>query len=467
MAAPDWSAPFSLHSYCVSQELGFVLSDPLQELPPYYQPWMDIALHVPQLVEAHQLRSCVDQMPLLSSQFLNLHRELRLAHLALGVMTMGYIWQEGEKNTVEMLPQNLAIPYWEVSQRLGLPPILTHADTVLANWRKKDPLGPFAIDNLELLVSIPGGDCAQGFFLVTLLVELAAASGIWNIPTVINGVRNGNAAAVAGALEAIGRSLQDMKDALQLMHGDVSHTHTHTHTHTHPYCIFNVFLFLVHVKPAVFYGIMRIFLSGWKDNPSMPSGLVYQGVQPEPLEYSGGSAAQSSLLHCFDELLGVEHGGKSGAFLTRMRSYMPPAHRKLIEDISLQTPLKTFVQQRASEELTQAFQNCLTKLLALRNYHITVVSRFITIPAARARQIREQTSGVEELISKAPAALEEMGTGGSSIMTFLKHVRRETKEAFLSESEDAATGAEPEDHLGSSAETKQSTAQLINYGAGR
>ncbi|TNM90144.1 hypothetical protein fugu_004378 [Takifugu bimaculatus] len=441
MAAPDWSAPFSLHSYCVSQELGFVLSDPLQELPPYYQPWMDIALHVPQLVEAHQLRSCVDQMPLLSSQFLNLHRELRLAHLALGVMTMGYIWQEGEKNTAEMLPQNLAIPYWEVSQRLGLPPILTHADTVLANWRKKDPLGPFAIDNLELLVSIPGGDCAQGFFLVTLLVELAAASGIWNIPTVINGVRNGNAAAVAGALEAIGRSLQDMKDALQLMH--------------------------VHVKPAVFYGIMRIFLSGWKDNPSMPSGLVYQGVQPEPLEYSGGSAAQSSLLHCFDELLGVEHGGKSGAFLTRMRSYMPPAHRKLIEDISLQTPLKTFVQQRASEELTQAFQNCLTKLLALRNYHITVVSRFITIPAARARQIREQTSGVEELISKAPAALEERGTGGSSIMTFLKHVRRETKEAFLSESEDAATGAEPEDHLGSSAETKQSTAQLINYGAGR
>lgn len=41
----------------------------------------------------------------------------------------------------KMLPHNLAIPYWEVSQRLGLPPILTHADTVLANWRKKDPLG--------------------------------------------------------------------------------------------------------------------------------------------------------------------------------------------------------------------------------------------------------------------------------------------------------------------------------------
>lgn len=50
----------------------------------------------------------------------------------------------------------------------------------------------------------------------------------------------------------------------------------------------------------------------WKDNPCMPKGLVYEGVQAEPIEYSGGSAAQSSLLHCFDELLGVRHKASSG-----------------------------------------------------------------------------------------------------------------------------------------------------------
>lgn len=44
----------------------------------------------------------------------------------------------------------------------------------------------------------------------------------------------------------------------------------------------------------------------------MPKGLVYEGVHTEPMEYSGGSAAQSSLLHCFDELLGVKHEPKSG-----------------------------------------------------------------------------------------------------------------------------------------------------------
>ncbi|XP_041792229.1 indoleamine 2,3-dioxygenase 1 [Chelmon rostratus] len=399
---------FSLDAYHVSEELGFILPDPLEELPPYYQPWMDIALRVPELVQSHELRSHINKMPLLSSQFLQKHRELRLAHLVLSMMTMGYTWQEGENNTVEILPRNLAVPFWEVSQRLGLPPILTHADAALANWRKKDPEGPFDMENLELLVSLPGGDSVRGFFIVTLLVELAAVPALRNIATVINGVRSGDTEAVTRALEDISQSIQDMIDALKLMH--------------------------VYVEPSVFYGVIRIHLSGWKDNPCMPNGLVYEGVQKEPMEYSGGSAAQSSLLHCFDELFGVKHEGKSGAFLTRMRDYMLPAHKQLIQDISLQPSLKRFVQQQSSERLNQAFQLCVTRLLALRSYHINIVSRFITVPAARARQLRNQSQEPEpELISRAPAALEERGTGGSGIMSFLKTVRDQTKDALLPE----------------------------------
>uniref|UniRef100_UPI0037E983EF indoleamine 2,3-dioxygenase 1 n=1 Tax=Semicossyphus pulcher TaxID=241346 RepID=UPI0037E983EF len=399
---------FSLDSYHFSEELGFILPDPLEELPPYFQPWMDIALRVSELVNAHELRSLINKMPLLSCHFLQTHRELRLAHLALSAMTMGYVWQEGENNTVEMLPQSLAVPFWEVSQRLGLPPILTHADAVLANWRKKDPEGPFDMENLELLVSLPGGDSVRGFFMVTLLVELAAVPALMNIPAVINGVRCGDTEALARALEDISQSIQDMTDTLKQMH--------------------------VYVEPSVFYGIMRIYLSGWKDNPCMPNGLVYEGVSTEPMEFSGGSAAQSSLLHCFDELLGVKHEARSGAFLTRMRNYMLPAHKQLIQDISSQPCLKTFVQQQASERLNQAFQHCVTKLLSLRNYHINMVSRFISVPAARARQLRNQSKdSVREMISRAPTALEERGTGGSGIMTFLKTVRDQTRDAFLPE----------------------------------
>lgn len=123
-----------------------------------------------------------------------------------------------------------------------------------------------------------------------------------------------------------------------------------------------------------------------------------------------------------------------GAFLTRMRNYMPPAHKLLTQDISLQPSLKRFVQQQASERLNQAFQHCVTKLLALRSYHINVVSRFITVPAARARQLRNQSQELEgEMISRAPTALEERGTGGSGIMIFLKTVRDQTKGTLLPE----------------------------------
>lgn len=43
----------------------------------------------------------------------------------------------------------------------------------------------------------------------------------------------------------------------------------------------------------------------------MPEGLIYEGVSAEPMAYSGGSAAQSTVLHAFDELLGIRHSEES------------------------------------------------------------------------------------------------------------------------------------------------------------
>ncbi|XP_072538723.1 indoleamine 2,3-dioxygenase 1 [Salminus brasiliensis] len=404
----DSKRHLALKKYHISEEYGFVLPKPLTELPPYFKPWMDIAGRVSELISEHSLRSLVHELPLLETDSLQSHHELRLAHLALSVITMGYVWQEGENNPVKVLPHNLAVPYWVISQKLGLPPILTHADGVLANWRKKDPAGSMDIENLELLFCLPGGKNARGFFLVTLLVELAAVPGLKAIPDAINGVYDGDVTVVTRALDVIAQAIDNMKEALKGMH--------------------------VHVDPSIFYGIMRIFLSGWKDNPTMAEGLVYEGVQAKPMEYSGGSAAQSSLLHCLDELLGVKHEEKSGAFLTRMQGYMPPSHKRFIEDISSSPSLRDFVLKRGDESLTKAFQCCVDRLVAFRNYHINIVSRFISIPAARARQLRASSSASQEEhdpVGRAPTALEERGTGGSGIMSFLKVVRNQTKDVLI------------------------------------
>ncbi|KAK7146536.1 hypothetical protein R3I93_014094 [Phoxinus phoxinus] len=401
----------SLRKFHISEDCGFILPEPLTDLPVYYKPWMDIARNMPELISSHSLRLRIHDMPLLETHLLQSYRELRLAHLALSMMAMGYVWQEGERETVKVLPQNLSVPFCEVSRRLGLPPILIHADTVLANWKKTDPDGPFSMENLELLLTLPGGESVRGFFLVTLLVELAAVPGLKSILDVINGVYYNDVAMVTTALDVVSQAIDSMKHALKLMHE--------------------------YVDPSIFYGIMRIFLSGWKDNPSMPEGLVYEGVHEKPMEFSGGSAAQSSILHSFDELLGVQHEGHSGAFLRRMRDYMPPSHKRFIEDISGRPSLRDFVLQQADERLTHTFEQCVARLVDFRNYHINIVTRYITIPASRAKKLRENKQGlVEELdaIRKAPTALEERGTGGSGIMVFLKTVRDETKDIYISQS---------------------------------
>uniref|UniRef100_A0A672KXC9 Indoleamine 2,3-dioxygenase 1 n=1 Tax=Sinocyclocheilus grahami TaxID=75366 RepID=A0A672KXC9_SINGR len=364
------------------------------DLPLYYKPWMDIARNVPEFISSHSLRLRIHNMPLLETHLLRTHCELRLAHLALSMMTVGYVWQEGERETIKVLPRNLSVPFCEVSQRLGLPPILIYTDSVLANWKKRDPDG-----NLELLLTLPGGESVRGFFLVTLLVELAAVPGLKSILDVINGIHYNDVAMVTKALDVVSQAI----DMVLILH------------------VTNTYL---------------LFQTIWKDNPLMPEGLVYEEVQEKPMEFSGGSAAQSSTLHCFDELLGVQHEGSSGAFLRRMRDYMLPSHKHFIENISSCPSLRSFVLQQADEGLTHTFEQCVARLVDFRNYHINTVTRYITIPASHAKQLRANKQGLpEELdaIRRAPTALDERGTGGSGIMTFLKTVRDKTKDTFISQ----------------------------------
>ncbi|XP_074143424.1 indoleamine 2,3-dioxygenase 2 isoform X7 [Sminthopsis crassicaudata] len=212
------SLPFSLAKFHISEDYGFLLPDPLKELSHYYMPWMEIANNLPLMIESHQLRVRVDKMPLLSCHLLKGHREQYLAHLLLSFITMGYVWQEGEKNIPKVLPRNLALPFVEVSQTLGIPPILVHSDFVLSNWKKKDPDG-----NLDIIVSLPGGESLKGFILVTLLVEKAAVPGIKALTQAINAVLQSSEEELLQALKQLRTSIVEMIKALRQMHAAFLH----------------------------------------------------------------------------------------------------------------------------------------------------------------------------------------------------------------------------------------------------
>ncbi|XP_067326748.1 indoleamine 2,3-dioxygenase 2 [Anolis sagrei] len=392
--------PFTLKRFHISEEYGFLLPNALQELPPFYGPWLEIARQLPDLIEDHELRSRVDKMPLLSSQYLQGYRELALAHLVLSFITMGYVWQEGEKGVAKILPRKLAIPFWEISQTLGVPPILLHMDFVLVNWKKKDPYGPLEIENLDPIVSFPGGESSRGFILISVLVEKAAAPGIKAVAQAINGLLQFDNRMLEEALWELTNTLKGMMSTLKKMHD--------------------------HVDPAVFYGVVRIFVSGWKDSPAFPDGLIYEGVSEKPLSYSGGSAAQSATLHAFDELLGIQHGKESTAFLHRMREYMPPDHRAFIEEMQSLPPLRCHVVSCGSAALRSAYNECVAALSDLRTHHLTIVAKYIVIASHKAKGKSSALGSVGHM-----SFLDETGTGGSRMLSFLKSTRDATREAMI------------------------------------
>ncbi|XP_044293519.1 indoleamine 2,3-dioxygenase 2-like isoform X2 [Varanus komodoensis] len=388
----------TLRRFHISEDYGFLLPNPL-ELPPFYRPWMEIANNLPSLIESHQLRAQVDKMPLLSSRYLKGHREVSLARLILSFITMGYVWQEGETGIAKVLPRNLAIPYGEISRVLGLPPILVHADLILVNWKKRNPCGALEIENLEPIVCLPGGSSTRGFILVTFLVEKAAVPGIKAMVQAVNAIHQLDNGSMEEALHELANSLRDMTRALKKMHD--------------------------YVDPSVFYGVTRTFFSGWKDNPSLPEGLIYEGFCDQPLAYSGGSAAQSTTLHAFDELLGVQHCRESAAFLHSMRDYMPRPHRAFIEELRRAPPLRRHVSRSGSERLRLAYNKCVAALSDLRTYHIAMVTKYVIIAGRNAKD-KPALSSINPL-----SCLEGRGTGGSGLLSFLKSVRDATEEATL------------------------------------
>ncbi|XP_004707723.1 indoleamine 2,3-dioxygenase 2 isoform X1 [Echinops telfairi] len=392
----------SLERFHISEDYGFLLPNPLKELPDHYKPWMDIANKLPHLIECHQLRAHVNKMPLLNCHFLKSYREQRLAHLVLSCITMGYVWQEGETQPEQILPRNLALPFVEVSRSLGLPPILVHSDLVLTNWARRDPEGPLEIRNLDTIISFPGGESLRGFVLVTVLVEKAAVPGIKAIVQAGSAILQPNQDCLLRALQRLRLSIQDIARALAQMHD--------------------------YVDPDIFYAVIRIFLSGWKDNPAMPMGLIYEGVSKEPLEYSGGSAAQSTVLQAFDEFLGICHSTESADFLHRMRDYMPPYHKAFLEEIHSAPSLREYILSSGNSQLCTAYNQCVEALAKLRSYHVAVVTKYLISATAKAKVRRKSH------LPGPPRALEDRGTGGTAVLSFLKSVRDKTLESILYQS---------------------------------
>ena len=234
------------------------------------------------------------------------------------MLAHSFVW--GEEPVASTLPACVAVPWVTVSHRLGRVPVLTHSSIILSNWKRLDAKGPIRLHNVGLLNGFYGGVDEAIFYLVTLEVEAVGAAAIKQMIHAHHYVRTRQPSKLAAALQSVARTQKAMTAALMLMYKDCD--------------------------PYIFYTRVRSFLQGWRGNPKLPDGLLYEGVSEAPQLFHGGSAAQSCIVAVMDSFLGVGHERvQTAQFMRDMRFYMPGLHREFLSFIETSCSVRSFIEE--------------------------------------------------------------------------------------------------------------------------
>ncbi|KAM0689241.1 hypothetical protein Q7P36_011318 [Cladosporium allicinum] len=424
-----------LADFDVSVENGFLPTQPpLDNLPDeYYKPWEDVVKNLQGLILSKRLREVVEKLPVLSTDRLQDAQQWRRAYSILGFITHAYIW--GGNKPAERIPPSITIPFLETCDQLELPPVATYAGLVLWNW--KPMFGTERTDtlsNLDMLHTFTGSMDEKWFYLVSVAIEARGAPLIPMMLEAVSAARRGNKAVVLECLRNFAERVDELGVLLTKMYDNCD--------------------------PHVFYNRIRPYLAGSKNmaDAGLPNGVVFDNGGPinkqRYVQFSGGSNAQSSIIQFFDLILSVEHrptGQKKGdeahsskkapphSFIHEMRKYMPGPHARFLREVNKVANIRAFVEEHSYDSaLTVAFDASLAMLSALRDKHIQIVSRYIIIQSAAAKKRAEtgNTKGEKkiDLAHRAKASEKDddkkglKGTGGSTLIPFLRQARDETGE---------------------------------------
>ncbi|KAI5956155.1 BNA2 [Candida jiufengensis] len=404
-----------IEDYDISFNNGFLPDEfPLTKLPQdYYKPWEIIVENLPSLILIKGIRKLVDKLPLLSIEHLNNEREYRRAYQILGFIGHAYIW--GTDQPIEKLPIQISEPWIKISNILGLPPIGTYASLCLWNYKEIIPTTTkkFDLENLTTINTFTGSIDESWFYLVSVYFEKQGSLSINTGLSALRCAENGDTKNLIKNLQKFAESIDLLGSLLMRME---------------EMC-----------DPHIFYFRIRPYLAGWKNMSSI--GLekgVYYGDETTPKTYAGGSNAQSSLIQFFDIILGIKHSAtgdlsQDNSFMKEMREYMPEKHRQFLNDLDpFSYTIANYVKKSKNQELTLSFDACLAMLRSFRDKHIQIVTRYIILQAKKINNMGSTTT-LRSGLARRKKNGEERGTGGTSLLPFLKQLRDETGNSYASQ----------------------------------
>ncbi len=351
----------------------------------------DIAAHLPKLLLTGQVQKTIKDLNVNALSVNSIIkdgdiREVKLAMAHLSFISHAYIW--GGKNPEKILPEAIAKPWVKLANKLERPPILSYGSYCLDNWYRVNSKEDVSLQNVGLLTNFLGGVDEDWFVTIHVCIENAASKAV-NAATKLSYLNEDN---------SINDYLANLKDIVASLK-EVNNIFSRMPEKCDPY---------------IYYHRVRPFIFGTKDNPDLKKGLIYEGqFNNKPQFFRGETGAQSSIMPFLDGALGIYHTKDHlRHYLNEMRDYMPPEHRKMIEDVESRSNAKTYIQQ--SKRLVNEYNKCLEEIRKFRALHLEFAATYI-----------HQQSQIKNPFGRGGSTIT--GTGGTPFMKYLKKHRDETQ----------------------------------------
>lgn len=105
---------------------------------------------------------------------------------------------------------------------------------------------------------------------------------------------------------------------------------------------------------------------------------------------------------------------------------MPEKHRKFLDAVSRLPSLRSFVERQSQDaKIRIAYNDCMAQLRLWRGKHIAIISKYIIQPA-KAAEMASLAKHYGASLPQPQAPEDMQGTGGSTLIPFLRQSRDET-----------------------------------------
>ena len=383
--------PAKIADFGITEEFGYLPAHaPALALSAGNEEWDQFGRDIPKLLMGTNFRSRVKALPDFNINKLNGEAEIQRAMLILSYIGQSYQWSEN--NPATLMPASLAIPWHQVGKLVGRPPILSYQSYASDNWRRFDASGPIECGNIGLLQCFLGGQDEEWFILIHIEIEKKAGKALKAIEDAQNAVSENDADQLEVALTNLRSALAAMYEVLGRMPE--------------------------RCDPYIYFHRVRPYIFGWRNNPSLPDGVIYEGVdeyQGVGQKFRGETGAQSAIIPAMDAVLGIDHErDELREYLMEMRMYMPPKHVAFIEAVETGPSVRNFVAIAKRAPLTTVFNDCVELVANFRAMHLEYAGTYIHAQA-----------------QATPGNPSAVGTGGTPFMTYLRKHRDETKTQTL------------------------------------